>query len=726
MSKDFISTTYTFTPGISGVGIVNLSGITGFDVKYLVAIINQTRGITIYATGSQTLKYTNVAGTTVTLFFDTSAMVNTDILQVVYQENSEKVSLASLDSKTQSVKSIGNFYPNTLGTSNNYSSVGDEVSISVDSQGNMLTRSSTDEGSAREPFDGGSIGFSVGTITLTNGLDTITGADLTILERNSYIKLTADAESAWAQVLSIDTPTTGRLYFNYTGTGGAAAAIQSNYKPVTGTGGNIGVASSICTIGAGTTINQFSGITKEVDYGPLTQIALVSVSQRIVNQNIYIGLQNSQTTPTKFARFNLSGTVNTLAVFETTDIKSGTPAGADIETSTFTLPDGLTTASSLRYKIEITSEFCRAYVNDKLVAQHFNNIPAQYNIMDMVIGTLNGVSAPATNTNVLVDSYSLANYNSFKVSVASDQEKIVANRAMPIVYGPSNVTANNTNFFVIDCSQFACVGLYVSSIGGGATIVFQESNDITFVTGVTDVSANAVGTGGGVSNFAAGTGNVIIPVLARYLRVRTSGYVSGTITCTAFGYQQEPFFAVKTTTYNGTQTVTANNNAGTAAHSAGSSGNPVRIGGRCITTIDTTLVQGDACDLAMTSGMQAITKAFSSVENDLHYVAAASGIVNSTTAVTMFAAQAAGVRNYLTSIEISNDTLGAATELVIRNGAAGAVLWRIKLDTTISKTTPITFPTPISTSAATLMEIACLTASITGGVYVNAHGYRGV
>jgi hypothetical protein len=85
--KKFIAPTYTFTPGASGVGTVNLSGITGFDVKNLVAIINQTDGVVIYSTGSQTLKYTNVSGTTVTLFFDTTGMSSGDTLQVIYEDN---------------------------------------------------------------------------------------------------------------------------------------------------------------------------------------------------------------------------------------------------------------------------------------------------------------------------------------------------------------------------------------------------------------------------------------------------------------------------------------------------------------------------------------------------------------------------------------------------------------------------------------------------------------
>ena len=84
--KAFISPTYTFTPGASGVGTVNLSGIVGFNIKYLVAIINQTSGVIIYSTANASLRFTNVTGTTVTLFADTTGQGSGDVLQVIYED----------------------------------------------------------------------------------------------------------------------------------------------------------------------------------------------------------------------------------------------------------------------------------------------------------------------------------------------------------------------------------------------------------------------------------------------------------------------------------------------------------------------------------------------------------------------------------------------------------------------------------------------------------------
>lgn len=84
--KAFITPTYTFTPGASGVGTVEIT-TAGFslDIKRLVAIINQTNGVIIYATASPTLKYTAVAGNIVTLNYNTTGMLAGDKLQIIYE-----------------------------------------------------------------------------------------------------------------------------------------------------------------------------------------------------------------------------------------------------------------------------------------------------------------------------------------------------------------------------------------------------------------------------------------------------------------------------------------------------------------------------------------------------------------------------------------------------------------------------------------------------------------
>lgn len=105
------------------------------------------------------------------------------------------------------------------------------------------------------------------------------------------------------------------------------------------------------------------------------------------------------------------------------------------------------------------------------------------------------------------------------------------------------------------------------------------------------------------------------------------------------------------------------------------------------------------------------------------YAAATGGITNTTTAVTIKAADGS-LRNYISAMQISSDPLGVATEFAIRDGAAGTVLWRMKIGTAgIVNGLQIRFDPPLFSTAATLLEVVTLTASLTGGVFVNAQGF---
>jgi len=172
---------------------------------------------------------------------------------------------------------------------------------------------------------------------------------------------------------------------------------------------------------------------------------------------------------------------------------------------------------------------------------------------------------------------------------------------------------------------------------------------------------------------------------------------------------------------NAIGTVTA---VGSAAHDAAISGNPGRIGFRALTANYTAVATGDTADAVSTLVGAQIQKPYSIPEADWSYAAATSGIVNTTTAVTIKDAGAAGIRSYITSIQIMAEALGTATELAIRDGAGGTVLWRTKIGTGgLTTGQSITFHSPLKSTAATLLEVVTLTASVTGAVYFNAQGY---
>lgn len=110
--------------------------------------------------------------------------------------------------------------------------------------------------------------------------------------------------------------------------------------------------------------------------------------------------------------------------------------------------------------------------------------------------------------------------------------------------------------------------------------------------------------------------------------------------------------------------------------------------------------------------------------NDWNYAAVAGGISNTTTAVTIKVAAGAGLKNYITGCQLASTALGVATEIAIRDGAAGTVIWRLMVPAAgILGGLNIDFPVPLRGTAATLTEFVTLTASVTGSVYVNCSGY---
>lgn len=176
------------------------------------------------------------------------------------------------------------------------------------------------------------------------------------------------------------------------------------------------------------------------------------------------------------------------------------------------------------------------------------------------------------------------------------------------------------------------------------------------------------------------------------------------------------------------------------------SGNPLKAGGFGSTFAPTAVTTGQRANLwlsvngsVVVSGYNSSTGAsviltdangtlvqpYAFTASRWQYAALTGGIVNTTTAVTIATAGGGSARNYLAAVQFDWDALGAATELVVRDGASGTTIWRRKIPQGIAGMTEVILPIPLKGTANTLMEVATLTASATGGVYFNAQGYTG-
>jgi hypothetical protein len=434
---------------------------------------------------------------------------------------------------------------------------GDSTDIMTDPDGNLMIRGSmlTDEGSYRVNFSNTSLAVSIGSCVFTNGSSVVTGVDFDTsdLRRYDYIKLDADAESAWAQVESLDSTTSITLVAAYTGTGGTGASSRAMLKPTTGSGGSIAVASGACTMTSGTTNAAATSISRTVDWLPLVKQAGVTVSQRIANQTTYISNQDVSATPKWFARFALDGTTNTTVKCQSARNPSDAPSAAETEETTVTLPGGATTASARRYRVEVLSDTCRFFVDGVLVARHFRSMPQPRDELTSVISIVNGTGA-ASSTTVTVDYDTCLNHNKLMVGALSDAEQVISAQ-VPVEmrsYSVAGVIAINTDLMILDCSQIRSISVHCSAMGTTGVVTPAWSNDgVNWVTATTHTENGATGT-----TFNA-VGLRTTSVRARYFRLRlTTATTAGTTTLNVATFQQDLSPAIGTQPISGTVTAT--------------------------------------------------------------------------------------------------------------------------------------------------------------------------
>lgn len=162
---------------------------------------------------------------------------------------------------------------------------------------------------------------------------------------------------------------------------------------------------------------------------------------------------------------------------------------------------------------------------------------------------------------------------------------------------------------------------------------------------------------------------------------------------------------------------------GDAAHDAAIAGNPVRIAGRAATADYTAVANGDTADVLTTILGKQVVQLHSIPDNTWEYAAAAGGLVN-TTEVTAKAAAGAGIRLYVSAIQVINSHATISTEIVVRDGTAGTVKHRGWAQAA-GGGYALTFNPPLRFSANTLVSIGEVTATATTGVLVNLQGYSG-
>lgn len=339
------------------------------------------------------------------------------------------------------------------------------------------------------------------------------------------------------------------------------------------------------------------------------------------------------------------------------------------------------------------------------------------------IATASGTQATAANQTTMNSSIIETHANA-----GSDASKAGAVQGItggkPLNVSPDNVVDGQT---VTGSASSATTLLTASTTGGSGyfvvTVVTSGStgnkiqadaapDGTTYINGIgTWLRLDTTAAPGNDTGNTLSSGNVyIVPVIAQTMRFRVSVYSIGTPAISVL-YKRGP---VPIPPIQGQV-------AGAAA-SGGTPGNPI-LGGAVYTAAG-----ASAADTKLINNQAAINGAllirpFATGSNEWNYAAAAGGISNTATAVTIKAADATR-KNCITDMQIQAGALGAATEIAIRDGAGGTVVWRGTLSTAGIGADNIHIASPVCNAAAnTLLEVVTLTATITGSVYFNAQGF---
>jgi hypothetical protein len=290
--------------------------------------------------------------------------------------------------------------------------------------------------------------------------------------------------------------------------------------------------------------------------------------------------------------------------------------------------------------------------------------------------------------------------------------------------------ANNTGTITIDTTGYQTVT--VNGIGGAGSVqvycsdtaapgTWWNCTGVIYATATSVVTpANNISVPWSIAGGQPGFGQ--FPCLARYMQFRQVNIVTAPAIASIYLRSQPMFQPANISTNTGF--TTSRIDGGQGADNAGAATSSVLIGGKARTALITALTATQQMSLVMTNSGATVVEKHAVPELTWNYAPPASGLVNTTTAVTIKAA-VAGQRGNISAIQIQHEPLGAATEFAIRDGAAGTVLWRIKMPvTTAEGPTSYTFDPPIRQAAVnTLLEIVTLTASVTGAVYFNAQGF---
>lgn len=273
-----------------------------------------------------------------------------------------------------------------------------------------------------------------------------------------------------------------------------------------------------------------------------------------------------------------------------------------------------------------------------------------------------------------------------RVTVATDDVVPISAASLPLPTGASTSALQST----IDTS--------VNTLLKPASTLAAVTT-VSTVTNLSQLGGTAIAMGTGVRS--AGTQRVTIAT-------DDVVPVSGTITANAG---------------TGTMAVSMATNTplGTVAHDSVDSGAPIKFGGRARTTEITAVATDDRTDAIFDKVGKQVVLPYAIPESFVS--GAITTAMTATTSTSLVAAPGAGLRNYITTIIVSNSHATVGTDVVIQDGSGGTTLLTIPAAAVYGGAV-ITLPTPLR-QPTTATAIFCANVTTGASTKVSAVGYTG-
>lgn len=268
------------------------------------------------------------------------------------------------------------------------------------------------------------------------------------------------------------------------------------------------------------------------------------------------------------------------------------------------------------------------------------------------------------------------------------------------------------------------------TVADGLLVNLGANNDVT-VTGTVTVGSHAVTNAGtfavqstNQANSGVDIGDVTINNASGASAVNIQdGGNSITVDGTFWQATQPVSGTVTANAGTGTMAVSMATNTplGTVAHDSADSGAPIKTGGRAVSAEITPVTTGDRTDSIHDLAGKQIVLPYANNENFVS--GAITTAMTGTTSTSLVAAPAAGLRNYITTIIVSNAHATVGTDVIIQDGSGGTTLMTIPAAAVYGGAV-INLPVPLR-QPTTATAIYCANVTTGASTKVSAVGYKG-